>query len=174
VEPLRHGGGGALLVVLDGLSGAVAVTLAAEIARLGFVEHVPVASQQRLGAVAVLPTLTRRSRTSLFCGEVREGDADQEKKGLRAAFPGSVVLHKNDLRAEGGSALPAEVSAAVSDEKVPVVGVVINAIDDAIHKSDVSDTAWTLADLHPLRARRGTRNAGPARHRSRRPMAPCR
>lgn len=151
VEPLRRGGG-ALLVLLDGLSGAVAVMLASEIARLGFVEHVPMVSLQRLGAVAVLPTLTRRSRTSLFCGEVREGDADQEKKGLRSAFPGSIVFHKNDLRAESGAALPTDVASALADEKVSVVGVVINAIDDAIHKTDVSDTDWKLTDLHPLRA----------------------
>lgn len=151
VDPWRAGGG-ALLLVLDGLSGAIAVTLAAEVARIGLVEHVPDITVQRLGAVAVLPTLTAVSRTSLLCGEVRDGGADDEKKGLRTAFPGSVTFHKNDLRAESGAALPAAVVEAIKDPTVPVVGVVINAIDDAVHKNDTSGTEWTLDQLTPLRA----------------------
>lgn len=151
VDPWRKASG-ALLVVLDGLSGAIAVTLAAEVARVGLVEHVPESTMKRLGAVAVLPSLTRISRTSLFCGEVCEGGADDEKKGLVAAFPGSVVFHKNDLRSEAGAALQSAVLNAIKNPRVPVVGVVINVIDDAIHKNDTSGTEWNVAQLAPLRA----------------------
>ena len=35
---------------------------------------------------------------------------------------------------------------------MPVVGVVINAIDDATHKNDTSTRPWTMGDLEPLRA----------------------
>jgi len=151
VDPWRKGGG-ALLVVLDGLSGAIAVTLAAEVARIGLVEHVPETMMKRLGAVAAFPTLTNISRTSLLCGEVRVGGADDEKKGLDTAFPGSIVFHKNDLRAESGAALPVAAVEAIKESKVPVVGVVINAIDDAMHKTDTSGSEWNLAQLTPLRA----------------------
>ncbi|MFE6507645.1 BREX-2 system phosphatase PglZ [Nocardioides sp. NPDC057767] len=150
VGPWRKGG--ALLVVLDGLSSAIATSLAGEVARAGLVEHVPDASAKRVGAVAVLPSLTSISRASLFCGEVREGGADDEKKGLATAFPGSVVFHKNDLRAKSGEALPAVVAEAVNNPKVPVVGVVINAIDDAVHKNDTSALSWSVDQLTPLRA----------------------
>ena len=144
--------GGALLVVLDGLSSAIAVTLAAEITRLGLVEHVPEVTRRRLGAVAVLPSLTTNSRTSLLSGQVRDGGITEEKKGLAAAFPGSVVFHKDDLRTDGGATLPEPVAAAMADPKVPVVGVVINTIDDAVHKTDTSSIDWELRRLPPLRA----------------------
>lgn len=150
VDPWRKGG--VLLVVLDGLSSSIATSLAGEVARAGLVEHVPDASAKRIGAVAVLPSLTSISRTSLFCGEVREGGADDEKKGLASAFPGSLVFHKNDLRAKSGDALPALVADAIGNPKVPVVGVIINAIDDAVHKNDTSAFSWSLDQLTPLRA----------------------
>ena len=144
--------GGALLVVLDGLSSAIAVTLAAEITRLGLVEHVPEVTRRRLGAVAVLPSLTANSRTSLLSGQVRDGGITEEKKGLAAAFPGAVVFHKDDLRTDGGAALPEPVAAALADPKTAVVGVVINTIDDAVHKTDTSAVDWELRRLPPLRA----------------------
>lgn len=144
--------GGVLLVVLDGMSGAVAVDLAAEVRGSGLVEWVPSATKRRLAAAAALPSLTGISRTSLFCGEVRDGVAAHEKAGLAAAFPGSRVLHKGELRATGGAQLADDVATAINDEAVPVVGVVINAIDDATHKNDTSTRPWTMGDLEPLRA----------------------
>ncbi|OBG19345.1 hypothetical protein A5764_17080 [Mycobacterium sp. 852002-51057_SCH5723018] len=42
--------------------------------------------------------------------------------------------------------------AAVREPEVPVIGVVINAIDDATHKNDVSAWDWDLRSLDPLRA----------------------
>lgn len=151
VDPWKKAGG-VLLVVLDGMSAAIAVDLANEVARAGLVEWVPSASKRRLTAVAALPSLTRISRTSLFCGEVRDGTSANEKAGLAAAFPGSKTFHKGELRAAGGAQLAADVASAISDPAVPVVGVVINAIDDATHKNDTAARAWTLTDLEPLRA----------------------
>ncbi|WP_272948561.1 BREX-2 system phosphatase PglZ [Kribbella sindirgiensis] len=151
VEPWRHNGG-ALLVVLDGMSAAIGTALASEVARLGLVEWVPAATHRRLAAVAALPSLTRISRTTLFCGKLCEGGADDEKKGLATAFPGSLVFHKDDLRAEGGAALPDGLLRAMRDNAARVVGVVINAIDDAIHKNDTSGSDWDLHRVEPLRA----------------------
>jgi len=152
VAPWRNDG--VLLVVLDGLSSAISSSLAAEISRLGLVEFVPSTTKRRIAAVAALPSLTSISRTSLFCGRITTGNGGDERNGLDGAFPGSRTFHKDGLRAPGGAALPAEVVDAIrSDPKdVPVVGVVINAIDDAVHKNDVSDWEWGLAQLAPLRA----------------------
>ena len=130
VDPWRRQGG-ALLVVLDGMSSAIATALASEVARMGLVEWVPTPTHARQSVVAALPSLTNVSRTSLFCGEVRAGTGDDEKRGLATAFPGAKLFHKNDLRSEGGASLPGDVAAAIRASAVPVVGVVINAIDDA-------------------------------------------
>lgn len=151
VDPWRRQGG-ALLVVLDGMSGAIASSLATEVARLGLIEWVPSSTHARQAVVAALPSLTNVSRTSLFCGEIRAGGSEDEKRGLAMAFPRAKLFHKNDLRSEGGAALPGEVLAAIQDSAVPVVGVVINAIDDATHKNDTSAWEWELRSLDPLRA----------------------
>lgn len=151
VDPWRRQGG-ALLVVLDGMSSAIATALASEVARMGLVEWVPTPTRARQSVVAALPSLTNVSRTSLFCGEVRSGVGEDEKRGLATAFPGAQLFHKNDLRSEGGAALPGDVAAAIRDSAVPVVGVVINAIDDATHKNDMSAWDWDLRSLNPLRA----------------------
>ncbi|WP_035923650.1 BREX-2 system phosphatase PglZ [Kocuria rosea] len=144
--------GGVLLVVLDGMSGTVAVDLATEVGRSGLVEWVPAVTKRRLAAVASLPSMTGISRTSLFCGEIRQGNSATEKSGLAMAFPGARVFHKGELRATGGSQLAEDVASAIADAAVPVVGVVINAIDDATHKNDTAGRPWAMRDLEPLRA----------------------
>lgn len=151
VDPWRRQGG-ALLVVLDGMSSAIATALAAEVTRLGLVEWVPASTHARQPVVAALPSLTNVSRTSLFCGEIRSGIGEDEKRGLSTAFPGAKLFHKNNLRSAGGASLPEDVLAAIRDAAVPVVGVVINAIDDATHKNDMSSWDWDLRSLDPLRA----------------------
>ena len=151
VDPWRRQGG-ALLVVLDGMSSAIATALASEVARLGLVEWVPASTHARQPVVAALPSLTNVSRASLFCGEVRSGIGEDEKRGLSTAFPGAKLFHKNDLRSAGGASLPDDVLAAIRDAAVPVIGVVINAIDDATHKNDTSSWDWDLRSLDPLRA----------------------
>ncbi|MDQ0863495.1 BREX-2 system phosphatase PglZ [Arthrobacter globiformis] len=151
VDPWKSHGG-VLLVVLDGMSAAVAVDLATEVGRSGLVEWVPAATKRRLAAAAALPTVTGISRTSLLCGEIRGGNSTTEKAGLGVAFPGARVFHKGELRATGGAQLGEIVASAIADRTVPVVGVVINAIDDATHKTDTAGRPWALGDLEPLRA----------------------
>ncbi|MGV0809012.1 BREX-2 system phosphatase PglZ [Mycolicibacterium setense] len=151
VDPWRRQGG-ALLIVLDGMSSAIATALASEVARLGLVEWVPSSTYARRSVAAALPSLTNVSRASLFCGEICSGTGEDEKRGLSTAFPGAKLFHKNDLRSEGGASLPSDVMAAVRDGAIPVVGVVINAIDDATHKNDMSAWDWDLRSLDPLRA----------------------
>ena len=137
-----------LLVVLDGMGAAAATQVAQVAAEAGLVEWIP-ASGARLAALAVLPTETRYSRTSLFAGALRAGHADEERASLTAAIPGAQLVHKSGLRAGGGERLPAEVTDAIAGTG-SVVAAVINAIDDTIHKQDASDATWTKERLHPL------------------------
>src|SRR3712207_890010 len=82
---------------------------------------------------------------------MRDGNAATEKAGVAVAFPGARVFHKGELRASGGAQLADDVAVAIADPAVPVVGVVINAIDDAVHKNERT-RPWTMAELDPLRA----------------------
>jgi hypothetical protein len=151
VDPWKSHGG-VLLVVLDGMSASIAVDLATEVGRSGLVEWVPAATKRRLTAVAALPSMTGVSRTSLLCGEIRNGNSATEKVGLAEAFPGARIFHKGELRAPGGAQLAEGVASAIADQSIPVVGVVINAIDDATHKNDTAGRPWAMGDLEPLRA----------------------
>ncbi|MEV0890236.1 BREX-2 system phosphatase PglZ [Promicromonospora sp. NPDC050262] len=141
-----------LIVVLDGMSATIATRLAGDISRIGLTEWTPASAHGRLGAVAALPSTTDVSRTSLFSGRVCSGDAEDERRGLSRAFRNARLFLKRGLRGQAGAALPNDVVDAISSAHVPVVGAVINAIDDTVHKNDVSDQDWTLERLTPLRA----------------------
>lgn len=140
-----------LLIVLDGMSVAVATELAQDIAPTGWVELVPEESGRRAVALAALPTVTTYSRTSLLAGRLLAGQQDTEKKQFAAAIEG-VLFHKNDLRADGGVLLPDPVTTAIADRKQRVIGVVLNTIDDALAKHDPGGTRWTLPQIQHLRA----------------------
>ena len=71
-----------LLLVLDGLSFAVARPLIADIGRQGWTELAPAGRTSPPPLVAALPTVTEVSRTSLLSGRLVRGDASSE----RAAF----------------------------------------------------------------------------------------
>lgn len=146
-------GAGVLLVVLDGMSMAVASEVAEAAQELGLVEWVPAGNGRRMCALAVLPSLTETSRASLLTGTLTTGPMRAEKSGFAEAFRGAPLFHKDDLRSTAGAQLPrAVVEAVASTQEQPVVGVVINTIDDTLHRQDASSTRWTLDRLAPLRA----------------------
>lgn len=150
----RKNSGGILLLVLDGMSASIAHQVVADTAQYGLMEWAPTATKQRLAVAAALPSLTEVSRASLLGGQIMIGDARTEARQLAVAFPGATMFHKNDLRAPAGAALPQTVLDAIHSEpgKVPVVGVVINTIDDATHKNDTSAHRWGIDSLAPLPA----------------------
>lgn len=143
---------GVLLVVLDGMSMAVATEIAESAGELGLAEWVPAAGS-RISALAALPSLTEISRASLLSGALVQGTGPAEKRGLAERFPGAPLFHKDELRAEAGAQLPEPVLSAIEDVKgKPVVAAVVNAIDDTLHKQDVGVMTWDLDRLAPLRA----------------------
>ena len=138
-----------LLVVVDGMSAAVACELADNCMSLGWQEMVPVGAS-RAAALAVLPTVTTHSRTSLFAGELTTGTQADERRLFRAVF-GASVFHKDDLRAGAGEALPPTVRQAVAGD-APLVAVVLNTVDDTLAKHDPDGTAWTVDAVQHLPA----------------------
>lgn len=156
VKPLADEGT-VLLIVLDGMSGAVAGDLAERITnrRTGWTEIVRAADGGREAVISALPTETRYSRTSLFCAELRAGDQTTE----RAVFPthrfwpagGAVLIHKSGIAGRDGSDLGPDLENAVGQDGPTVVAVVLNAVDDSLAKGRQSqDPSWRQEDVNGL------------------------
>jgi hypothetical protein len=151
VRPMA-GAAPVLLVVVDGMSAAVAAEVTEGAGTIGWIELVRAGAAHRSGLVAVLPTLTTHSRTSLFAGELRTGSQDTEKRLFPAVSGGGVVFHKSDLVGAAGEELPAVLRDAMASPAVPVVAVVLNTVDDALAKHDPGGTEWTLSSIRHLEA----------------------
>ena len=160
-----------LLLLLDGMSTGVATEVISDVVsrtRDGWVEALLPGSTGRATALAVLPTLTEVSRTSLFCGDLRTGSQDTERKGFAAltaaaGINASPVFHKKPLESSRlGFAVADEVGAAVDDTEGRIlVAAVLNTIDDALDRSDPAGIEWgsdPVKHLAPLLER--ARSAG--------------
>lgn len=169
VLPLT-GHGPVLLLVMDGMSMAVAAEVTADVmAAAGWSECLLPGEQSRAAAVAVLPSLTQTSRASLLCGELADGGQERERRGyaeLTRAYglPGAALFHKKELDStEPGHAIAHDVAAAIDDHAgQPLVTCVLNTIDDALDRADPGGTDWrqeAIKHLRPLldRARQAGR-----------------
>jgi len=148
LSPLAAKGNQVLIILVDGMSAAVAAELAEEAAGTGWFEAVPEKESARTATVAVLPTLTRYSRTSFFCGTLTPGGQAEERAGF-AALTGGKVFHKADLVAEAGQSLSSTVMDAI-DSSMQMVAVVLNTVDDTLSKADPGGTDWTLTSIQHL------------------------
>lgn len=145
-----------LMVVLDGMSQDVYLAIAGSMAQRGWTgwsrEGLP------LALLATMPSVTECSRASLLSGRLTRGVANHEKQaftqheGLKRASKATkppMLLHKAGL--EQSHQLTPEASSAIADPEQRIVGVVINAIDDALAKSDQIRIDWTMESI-PLLA----------------------
>lgn len=161
----------ALLLVLDGLSTGVATEVIGDVTTrtdIAMTEALLPGHSRRGVGLAVLPTITEYSRTSLLCGALTTGQQSVEIPGyakLTAAHGlGSAPLfHKRVLETSRlGFSVSDEVRAAIDDVgHQPLVACVLNTIDDALDRSDPSGTTWTadaVKHLVPLLQR--AREAG--------------
>ncbi|MFR9751409.1 BREX-2 system phosphatase PglZ [Nocardia sp. 004] len=154
-----------LLIVVDGMSAAIATELAGEL-RGNFAEYNPLPGDgpdKRCAMAAALPSLTSVSRTSLFAGALRKGDQATEKRlfseqnfwGAKRAR----VFHKNDLRSAPGDRFGTDLHAALADQDTHVA-VVLNTIDDRLAKeSKLDDSGWEAREIGDLRALMGAATA---------------
>lgn len=148
-----------LLLVLDGMSAAIAAELAEEL-RLRWAEYDPLpgtadSPPRRRGMAAALPTLTAISRTSLFAGRLMKGSQTDERR----LFPQhrfwrgapAAVFHKDALRIEQtGDPFDTGLTEALTDGRTHVA-VVLNTIDDRLAKEQkLGDGAWGLKDVGKL------------------------
>jgi hypothetical protein len=157
-----------LLLVLDGLSFAVARPLVADIVRQGWTELSPAGRASPPTLVAVLPTVTEVSRTSLLSGRLVRGDAASERTAFgvhqrlremsRAGKP-PLLFHKADLGP--GPELDERIRSALTDTSQRVVGVVHNAVDAQLAGSDQIEVLWSTEVLRQLApVLRAAREAG--------------
>lgn len=150
LKPMVTAGSRLLVIVVDGMSTAVASELAEEALALGWYEAVPEADDARTAILAALPTLTRYSRTSLLTGTLTQGGQSEEKAGF-AALTGGQVFHKADLVGDAGQALPGAVLAAIRSD-AGMCAVVLNTVDDALSKADPGGIDWTIPGIQHLPA----------------------
>ncbi len=141
-----------LFLVLDGLSLAIHQELASAFSQQGFLEAVPSNSVKPHFAIAGLPTITEWSRRLLLVGREQAVASAGEEVGFRnhpalsehnttATQP--VLFLKGSLSERDGIGLSEEVRRAIH-EKRPVVGVVVNAIDDHLLKGDQLNMGWSI------------------------------
>ncbi|MFF7456796.1 BREX-2 system phosphatase PglZ [Kitasatospora sp. NPDC008115] len=155
-----------LLVVVDGMSAAIASELGTEL-RQQWAEYDPTpratgstASSdvprppERRAIAAALPTVTAVSRTSLFAARLMTGtQADESRIVPTHRFWGSekvAVFHKDDLRSEtGGAVFGSELSEALAGDTH--VAVVLNTVDDRLAKEQKhGDGSWRLSQIGGL------------------------
>jgi PglZ domain len=147
-----------LLVLLDGMSAAVARELLADVTRLDWASLGPEGRPVQPGLAAV-PSVTEASRASLFCGRPCTGRAAEEAAGF-AAHPAlrshcrsghaPVLFHKIALQEAADTSLAAEVREAIASSQKRVVGVVVNAVDDHLLKGEQLDLRWTRDEIKVL------------------------
>ena len=145
-----------LVMVLDAMDAGIFEELGESLRAHGW-------RQQRAvlrAGLAVVPTVTQGSRMALFSGVVKQGDGAREK----AAFAGRSALlevsqrgrpprlfHKADL-VDATVGLASAVREALGDERLRVVGVVLNAVDDHLAKSEQLQLAWRIESVRLLPA----------------------
>jgi hypothetical protein len=147
-----------LVLLLDGMSPAVARELLADLGRNDWVVLGP-GDRPGRPALATLPCVTEASRTSLFCGRLSLGNADTEAAGFaghaglrahcRSGSP-PLLFHKVDLQGPADASLAATVREAVASPQKRVVGVVLNAVDDHLHKGEQLDLRWRRDTIKAL------------------------
>lgn len=145
-----------LILVLDGMSSAVAAEFGERLTRRNVLTevtmHASAGRPVRMAAAAVIPSVTTYNRTSLLCGTRRAGGQREEKDGFAAfwrehARRTARLFHKREIADElAGGRLNPELITALTGEAV--VGVVLNDVDDALDKGGRGDrTQWALANV---------------------------
>ncbi len=148
-----------LVIVLDGMSVAVCRELMADLTRQDWMALCEAGRHANRPGLAAMPSVTETSRTSLLCGQLRQGNGAVEKSGF-AAHAGllahcrgdspPVLFHKPSLQGAEDNSLAAEVREEIASHRRQIVGVVINAVDDHLMKGEQIDTRWSRDEIKVL------------------------
>lgn len=145
-----------LLIVVDGMSGAVATELGEALTqqRGGWSEVVRAADGGREAVLAALPTETTYSRTSLLTASLQSGTQDDERRAFdgHRCWPrgGATLVHKAGIAGRDGADLGPELEGALARGD-SVVAVVLNAVDDSLKQGRQSaDPSWAPRDIPGL------------------------
>lgn len=145
-----------LVVVLDGMSHRVAAELLETLVRDGWIELRRGSHRRRALVVSALPSVTTFSRASLLSGRPTQGLAKDEVEAFAehpelaaaSARQPPRLFHKGGLTDPRGG-LTGELREEIGGDR-RVLGVVVNAIDDHLARSDQLRTAWSPRDILPL------------------------
>jgi hypothetical protein len=152
--------GRCLVVVMDGMSLSVFLELDASLRAQGWFRFDP-AGREDTTLLTMLPSTTAASRTSLLSGKATLGNADAESAAFarhpallahsRAGRP-PLLFHKGKLFDPGRASLSDDLRSALRDANRRVVGIVLNAVDDHLAKSDQLRLRWDVSQLKGLDA----------------------
>ena len=150
-----------LLLVMDALSYADCCELVQDLGNRGWMTLTDQPGHPLPFLVSTVPSVTAMARTSLFTGKLARGTSAVEKQNFaahaellavsRAAYP-PVLFHKGELLEGGAAGLSSRVRQALRHEQQRVVGVVVNAVDDHLAKSEQLRLSWTVDQLQHLDA----------------------
>ena len=147
-----------LVLVLDGMDAGIFEELGESMYGRGWLRHRGAAPE---AVLAVLPTVTESSRMALLTGGVKRGNAAAEKVGFarhpelrdasRAGRPPR-LFHKGELTDGAAEGLAAPVREALGGERQRIVGIVLNAVDDHLAKSEQMQLTWRVDSVRLLPA----------------------
>ncbi|MCP5560213.1 MAG: BREX-2 system phosphatase PglZ [Verrucomicrobiaceae bacterium] len=130
-----------LLLVMDGMSGAVFAELMTDLESRGWHSMRTTKNNIPRPVIAALPCITAVSRAALFRGRLDAKDTTTEVVNFREhpSLHRSIqskskpqLFLKPSLADAGGAGLSSEVRDAIAEPDSRVVGVVINAVDDQL------------------------------------------
>jgi hypothetical protein len=150
-----------LLLVMDALSYADCCELLQDLGKRGWMPLTDQPGHPLPFLVSTMPSVTAMARTSLFTGKLTRGTSAVEKQNFaahaellgvsRSAYP-PVLFHKAELLEGGASGLSSLVRQALRNEQQRIVGVVVNAVDDHLAKSEQLRLSWTVDQFQYLDA----------------------
>ena len=150
-----------LLLVLDALSYADCCELLQDLSSRGWMTLTEQPGYPLRCLLSTVPSVTATARTSLLSGKLTRGNSAVEKQNFaahadllavsRSACP-PMLFHKGELLDTRAAGLSTAVREAVRNVHQRVVGVVVNAVDDHLAKSDQLRLAWTIEQFYYLDA----------------------
>lgn len=150
-----------LVIVIDGMDGSIFAELSEDLRHRGWVRWADSSGVGSGALLSALPTVTEFSRTALLTGRIASGSSGSEKSGFarhatlrsvsRPKKP-PVLFHKGDLMDAVAQGLSAAVRESINCSEQRIVGVVINAVDDHLAKSEQLRLKWSVNSFRMLDA----------------------